>query len=767
MPGTDEKFLKRLLATFHAEAREHIQAIASGLVELEKVSPEETKAGILDAIFRAAHSLKGDARTVNSRDVETVCQSLENVFALLKGRDLVPSPGLFDLLHQAVTVLGQLLQSTEAGVSDSAAPGMAQIVSSLKKALAESGTIPVTQPALEPSTMSKSTPEARQDNPMESPALADTIRVSTAKLDELLLQAEELLSAKLAANQRVTSLRQLQSRPAEWRKKWGKLRGEVRALQQTLSHKENGHGGPRADARLLQIADFLEWNYEFMESLETELADLVKATAQDQRSVGAMVDHLLADMKTVVMLPFSTLLDVFPRFVRELSRDQGKEVDLVIRGGEIEMDRRVLEEMKAPLIHLVRNCLDHGIEPPQRRQQRSKPQRGTITISISPKDSNTVELLITDDGNGIDTAKIKTAALKSGLLSPEKAQTLDDKEALPFVFQAGISTSPIITDISGRGLGLAIVKEKVDKLKGTLSLETEPGKGTTFRMGLPLTLARFRGVIVRVQEHHFVVPTGDVERAARVKKTDIKSVENRKTIALKGQAISLVGLGEALELPPRTSRSEPPEALPVVVLTWANQRIAFFVDEVLGEQEVLLKTLGKQLTRVRNIAGATILGNGRVVPILNVADLMTSAVRVSQAGLEAPGAETAAMEEKEKKSVLVAEDSITSRSLLKSILESAGYDVETAVDGIDAFTKLRSAQFHAVVSDVDMPRMNGFGLTAKIRADKKLAELPVILVTALDSRADREHGIDVGADAYIVKSSFDQSNLLEVIRRLI
>ncbi len=378
-----------------------------------------------------------------------------------------------------------------------------------------------------------------------------------------------------------------------------------------------------------------------------------------------------------------------------------------------------------------------------------------------------MELLITDDGNGIDAAKVKAAALKSGLLSPEKAHALDAQEILALVFQPGVSTSPIITDISGRGLGLAIVKEKVEKLKGTLSLETVPGKGTTFRMGLPLTLARFRGVIVRVQEHLFVVPTGDVERVARVKATEIKTVENRKTIALNGQAIALVGLGETLELPHKSAKSDRPETVPVVVLRVGRQRIAFSVGEVLGEQEVLVKTLGKQLTRVRNLAGATILGNGKVVPILNVADLMRAAVRASEAGFEVPSVETPPIEETEKKSVLIAEDSITSRSLLQNILETAGYQVETAVDGIDAFTKLRSAQFHAVVSDVDMPRMNGFGLTAKIRADKKFAELPVILVTALDSRSDREHGIDAGASAYIVKSSFDQSNLLEVLRRLL
>ena len=767
MSAKDEQFLKRLAVTFRTEARELVQAIASGLVELENASTEEAKASNLEAIFRAAHSLKGAARSVNNIEVETVCQSVEHVFALLQRRELVASLGLFDRLHQAVTVLGQLLQSPEAGASSPAAPRMAEIVAALKTASAESGFIPENKSALEPPIIPKATAEARQDNPPEIPALGDTVRVSSAKLDALLLQAEELLAAKLAAHQRVTGLRQLQSRPAEWKKKWTKLQGEVRTLQQTLSRKENGSGQALPKGSLVRITEFLDWNREFIESLDIEFADLATASAQDQRSVGAMVDNLLDDMKKIVMLPFSTLLDVFPRFVRELSRDQGKDVELVVRGGEIEMDRRVLEEMKDPLIHLVRNCLDHGIEAPQNRLQQGKPSRGTLAISISPKDSSTVELTVADDGNGIDPAKVKAAALKSGILSPERSQALGAKEALPLIFQPGISTSPIITDISGRGLGLAIVKETVEKLKGKLSLETELGKGTTFRMDLPLTLARFRGVLVRVQEHYFVVPTGDVERVARVKTTEIKTVENRKTIVLNGRAIALVGLSETLELPQKKDRSDRPETMSVAVLRASGQCIAFSVDEVLGEQEVLVKTLGKQLTRVRNIAGATILGNGRVVPILHVPDLMAAAVRGSEAGFEAPGVETPAIAETEKRCVLVAEDSITSRSLLKNILENAGYQVETAVDGIDAFTKLRSAQFHAVVSDVDMPRMNGFGLTAKIRSDKKFAELPVILVTALDSRSDREHGIDVGASAYIVKSSFDQSNLLEVLRRLI
>ena len=318
-------------------------------------------------------------------------------------------------------------------------------------------------------------------------------------------------------------------------------------------------------------------------------------------------------------------------------------------------------------------------------------------------------------------------------------------------------------------------------------MDSQTNAGTTFRLLIPLTLATFRGVLVRVDEHLFVLPTINLERAVRVDKREIKTVENRETIRLDGQVLSTVRLGDALGLPHRNNGSSAPVGaqnsgsqssffqnevmspnftshIPMVVVAYADKRIAFQVDEVLDELQVLVKGLGKQLARVRNIAGATVLGTGKVAPVLNVPDLMKSAVRSITA---VRAAEKVEKEPARTGRILVAEDSITARILIKNILETAGYQVATAVDGTDAFTQLRSGEFDLVVSDVDMPRMSGFELTARIRDDKKLGELPVVLVTALESREDRERGIEVGANAYIVKSSFDQSNLLEVIRRLL
>jgi two-component system, chemotaxis family, sensor kinase CheA len=764
MPSQDDELLKRLLVTFKVEAQEHIETIASGLVELEQAPTEARQKSVLDTIFRSAHSLKGAARAVNVTDIEAVCQSLESVFASLKRREITPTPELFDLLHRSVDSLGQLLALIDSPASAAPARSRASdMVRALKDVLAGKPSVNLPLPAETPVEIPISS-ETIHAGEEEKRNVAGTVRVSTSKLDAVLLQAEEMLSAKQAGAQRVAKLRHVCHAPAEWKKKWSRVRPDLRSLQHSLQNKEERNGRGANGPQLERLMEFLEWSGDFIETLETNLGELAQTAAHDQRAVASMVDNLLDEMQKVVMQPFSTLLDIFPRLARELSREQGKEIELSIQGSDIEIDRRILEEMKDPLIHLARNCVDHGIETPAERTRNGKAARGTITLSVSAKNGSNVELLISDDGRGIHAEKVKAAAGKMRLLSPEKAESLSDKDALPFIFQSGVSTSPIITDISGRGLGLAIVKEKVEKLNGALSVETVPGKGTSFRIILPLTLARFHGVTVRVGEHLFVLPTSHVERVARVRRDEVKTVGNRETISLGGQAVALARLHAVLGVEEKTGADAPPDIFPVIVLTSANRRIAFQVDEILHEQEVLVKTLGRQLVRVRNIAGATVLGTGKVVPILNVPDLLHFAVQSSDAAMRAPSAVAEAADVKQK-SILVAEDSITSRTLLKNILESAGYRVETSVDGVDAFTKLKSGKFDLVVSDVDMPRMNGFGLTAKIRGDKRYADLPVILVTALDSREDREHGIDVGASAYIVKSSFDQSNLLEIIRR--
>ena len=751
-------FLKKLLATFRVEADEHLKAMSSSLLELEKAPAGARRSELVETIFREAHSLKGAARAVNFADIESVCQSLETVFAGMKSGAEAPGQ-LFDLLHQTLDALGGLLSSESA---DAARPALAKLIRRLDDATKEPPPARAA-PALRTSPAEPPGATAAEPPPAARGPAPDTVRISTAKLDAAMRQTEELLAARLAAGERARELREFVTALAARKKERAESQTVLRALERSLrrSAKGDGSDGASGEQRLLaRLIEQTEAGSLFVKRLEDGLAGLARSAEDDHRALTATIDNLLHDVKEMQLLPVSSLLETLPRMVRELARDRGKQVELSLRGGEIEIDRRILEELKAPLLHLIRNCVDHGIETPAVRNQSGKPPQGMISIAISQKDGGKIELAVADDGAGIDVGKVKAAAAKLGKASAEETDRLEEREALALVFRSGVSTSPIITDLSGRGLGLAIVREKIERLGGAVTLATRVDAGTTFRIVLPLTLATFRGVLMRAGERLFVVPASSVERVARVAAGDIQTVENRETILLGGQAVPLVRLGDVLELP---RKDESGDAVPVVVLGSGPARIAFQVEEVRGEQEVLVKTLGPQLARVRNVAGASVLGTGEVAPVLNVGDLLQSATKLA---VTAPAAGEK-LAETRKRAVLVVEDSITSRSLLKNILESAGYSVTTAVDGIDAYTALKTATFDLVVSDVEMPRMDGFDLAAKVRADKQLSELPIVLVTALESREHRERGIEVGASAYIVKSSFDQSNLLEVVRRLI
>lgn len=763
MSGTNHELLKKLLATFRIEAAEHVSAISSGLVELEKSPLAERRAEIVEAIFRQAHSLKGAARAVNLVKAEALCQSLETEFSRLKVQNQPFSSERFDQLHQMVDSLHAILSQAEASVisdSELAEPQRSQADGG--PLIAESD-----RPAPPPTdaTIAEGALGERRVVTVDKPSVPDTVRVSSSKLDALLGEAEELLSAKAAAAHRLTQLQDINLMATSQDRAWRKVRPVALDLRRFLD-RENGLTGSgmskeleKASLQTGRILSFLEKDAETLRSIRSQLNSLADNLEDDQRALDRRVNDLVTDAKRLAMLPLSSVLAAFPKLVRDLSRDYGKNVGLTIEGGDIEADRRILEEMKDPLMHLIRNCIDHGIEDPAERARKRKPPCATITTTISPKSGDRVEIVISDDGAGVDVQRVVAAATKLGLVADVDTQKMDHQEALSLVFRSGLSTSPIITEVSGRGLGLAIVQEKVEKVGGTVSIETRPGEGTTFRLVLPITLATFRGVLVRVGQNQFVLPAAYVRRILRVRRDEVKTAGNRETIQLNGRAASLVRLGDILGIAERTTTAASQQKMPAAVLSLGGEQMVFLVDEVLYDEEVMVKGLGKQLRRVHNIAGAAVLGTGKVVAVLNVADLFRSAAKATVG----PSSHS----EEKPKSVLVAEDSITARTLLKNILESVGYRVKTAADGAEALAALRTEDFDLLVSDVDMPRMSGLDLTAKVRADRRLSELPVVLVTALESRQDRERGVEVGANAYIVKSSFDQSNLLEIVRRLI
>jgi two-component system chemotaxis sensor kinase CheA len=775
MNKKNEEFQKRLLLTFRIEAEEHLKAMTSGLIEMEKDLSPELKTEIIETVFREAHSLKGAARSVSITEIETICQFLESVFARLKRSEIDLTSELFDTLHKVVDTLSEIIFP----IDDGKAKDGKDRVLKIKKLLTEieagkpkgesliSDRKLQTEGTAAKSTIQNSKSEINTPFPenkaqvRQSPQAKEMLRISADKMVALLLQVEEIVSAKLAVNQHANDVGNILSMFDVWNKEWSKKYRSIRDFQRK-QEKKNGAGEKnQSNSQSLIILEFLNWAYTRIKSIENKLVELKKQADHNRYSINTMVDNLLEDVKKILMLPFSTLIETLPKMVRDLSHEQGKDVELSINGEDIEIDRRILEEMRIPFMHLIRNSIDHGVEKPEERLHNNKQRAGRISIAVSRVEDNKVEIIFSDDGRGINVEKVKEVSMKQRIISPSEKENLSNQEALPLVFQSGVSTSAIITDISGRGLGLAIVKEKVEQLGGQVSIESRHNAGTSFKILLPVSIATFRGVLARVAEQELVIPTVSIEKVLRVKREEIGTVENRETISLWGATIPLVPLDSILELPTKKNESI---FIYVVIVGSAEKLIGFVVDEVLNEQEVLVKNFGRQLSRVRNVVGATILGSGKVVPVLNVSDLIKSTVKYAEAPVKA---DTAQARDEKKKSILVVEDSITSRMLIKNILETSGYLVKTAFDGIDAITQLKTEEINLVVSDVDMPRMNGFDLTAKIRSDKKLSELPVVLITALDSSADREHGIDVGANAYIVKSDFNQSNLLEVVRRLV
>ncbi len=768
-----EEFLKKIRATFKIEATEGIANITSNLIELEKKPPEAKQAQLIEAIFREAHSLKGAARAVNITEIETICQAMESVFSALKNKTIALDSRLFDLFHLTVNTLSNILEVADQEIPETLKGRVTTLSINLLKV--EAGEInevelpePASPPEAQPFTINdgkhpddKLPQQLQQDHhqqpqqahryqPTDQPQKAEasrktiqvspavkhdeTIRISVEKLDNLLFQSEEMLALKQTFDHVGEGLRATVKKLNSW--------------------------SYEASEVSLKMEDYVEWTSSLVKTVEADLEKLRKFSMMEAYNSGAKIESLLDEVKKMISVPVSTILDVFPKAARDMSKDKGKEVSVAIRGEEIEVDRRILEEIRNPLMHLLRNCVDHGIEKPQIRKQKNKPEKGLIQLIIDRMENNMVEITIADDGAGIDMDKLMKRYLKQEKIPASEASGIKEQTLLNYIFKSGISTSDMITDLSGRGLGLAIVQEKIEQLGGSVSVKTTAGKGTEFRIQIPLALVTFRGVRVLLGEREYIVPTSKIDRVLRLDKSAVKTVENKETIPYNGEVISLVHLSDLLEMPFKESEGTHILAL---VFCSLDEPIGFAVDEILDEEVVLVKKFNNQLKRVRNVAGATVLGSGKVIPILNVSDLLKSAVKETSQRVREKRTE----KEKEMNTILVVEDSITSRMLLKNILETAGYKVSTAIDGVEGYTKLKEEPFDLIVSDVDMPRMNGFDMTAKIRSDKALAELPIVLVTSLSKKEDRERGMEVGANAYIVKSSFDQSNLLEVVERLL
>jgi two-component system chemotaxis sensor kinase CheA len=688
----------QLLAIFAVETTEHVQAMNRHLLALEGGATGEAREVLLPELFREAHNLKGAARAVSLSEVEALAHELEDLFARMKAGRLEPDR---ELLERAFRQLDSIEELVRAATGGSAEP--------------------------EPPPAGPADPEPAPPAPAAAPAAAvrapagdDSVRVATAKLDALMAQVGELLVMELGAEQRLDDARSLEAELATA----GQSAERLRAARKSLG----------------------------------ALRQRLQADARTRAQVTA---ELGADVRRARMRPVATLFQAFPRMARDLARDRGKEVAVAVDDGGTEVDRSVLEQVKDPLVHLVRNCIDHGLEPPEVRAEAGKPRAGRISLRARQR-GDTLLVEVADDGAGIDPARVRATAVERGLLGPEAAAELADGEALGLVFRSGFSTSRVVTDLSGRGVGLDVVREHVDRLHGSIDVASDVGQGTTMSLSVPLSVSTMHCLLLEAGGQTFALPVTGVERIVRVAAGQVQRAEGRRAVPVDGRPVVLASLAEVMGLG-APARAEDPEAKrPVIVAAGHGRRVGLLVDRLERTQELVVKSLPAPLERIRHVAGATILGSGRAALILSSADLIASVERAEGAGAGTAGTALAPAP-----TILVAEDSITTRTLEKSILEGAGYRVRVAADGAEAWRLLQEAGCDLLLTDVEMPEMDGFELTTRVRADQRLRDLPVVLVTSLDSDTDRERGVSAGADAYVVKGAFDQERLLDTLRRLL
>ncbi len=565
----------------------------------------------------------------------------------------------------------------------------------------------------------------------------DTIRVKPESLDSLMMLAGEMA---------VTTAR------------------AVKALSVIDELVDLWDEGSRGSESWYAVQDHKRSDNERIRHMRGLLARLERSGKEEIGRLEPVASELVESIKDLRLLPFSTIFNLFPRMVRDLSQEQGKLIQLEVVGGAVSADKHLLEELKDPLMHLIRNAIDHAIESPEERRALGKTAEATIRLKAYRTPSRMV-IEVSDDGRGLDEKLIGETAVRKRLLTQKAAADLSPEANHRIIFTPGFSTSSLITDVSGRGVGLDVVLTNVENLKGTISVESVPGQGCTFRIEAPLSLATTRVLLVRLGKRSYAIPMEAVEKTFLLSYKVVFSMEGRPVVQMEDQPVWVAPLTELLELRAERNipRADNDQDRAGVLLSIGWDRVGLFVDELLDEQEVIVKPFAGLLKRVRNVLGSTILSTGEVCMVLNAHDLIKSV----QSRPVTPLSDDSNLKTQRKKVILLAEDSITTRTQEKRILETAGYEVVTAVDGAEAFAKLGSREFDAVVSDIEMPNMTGLQLAERIRRESRYEELPIILVTSLATDADRKKGAEVGANAYITKGTFDQNVLLETLRRLV
>jgi two-component system sensor histidine kinase and response regulator WspE len=745
-----------MLELFRLEAESQMQVLTNGLLALER---NPTAAEPLEVCMRAAHSLKGAARIVGLDVGVSVMHAMEDCFvAAQRGAISLRQPQI-DVLLQGVDLLNRVANTPDAelaawtGSKESDVGGLLEALTAVLKGRLETEPAAVTVAApLAAVTVAAPpvvvVPESQPSSVAEEHDGAERVlRVTANNLNRLLGLAGESMVESRWLKPFAESMLRLKRLHDEVGKT---LEGLREVLSKQASHSRSETLLVDAQHRLHQCRQALSQRFTEIEMFDSRSANLA---------------HRLYDAALACrMRPFADGVRAFPRMVRDLGRSLGKQVRLEIIGEATQVDRDILEKLDAPLGHLLRNAIDHGIESTDERRAVGKAEEGVVRLEARHS-AGLLQIITADDGRGIDLDKLRTAVVERKLTTVEMAGKLSEAELLEFLFLPGFTLKETVTEISGRGVGLDVVQDMIKEVRGTIRVFSQPGKGARFQLQLPLTLSVVRTLLVEIGGEAYAFPLHHIVRTLKLPKREINVLEGRQYFQFEGRSIGLVSAHQVL------GGSEPKsvgEDLAVIIVGESGKAYGLVMDRFLGERELVVQPLDGRLGKIKDIAAGALMEDGSPVLIVDVEDLLRSVEKLVAVGrLDKVQRGADGSQGKARKRVLVVDDSLTVRELERKLLDHGGYEVEIAVDGMDGWNAVRTGHFNLVVTDVDMPRMDGIQLVNLIKKDPNLKSLPVMIVSYKDRQEDRRRGLEAGADYYLTKGSFHDETLLQAVVDLI
>lgn len=738
---------------FRIEAENQTQVLTAGLLLLER---HPSAAEALESCMRAAHSLKGAARIVGLAIGVSLAHAMEDVFVAAQRGAITLRQRQIDCLLRGVDLLARISKTPEAGLDEWTAHNQAEVngLVAVLSSVLEGG-----EPAEAPVPVQE-TPESQGASAAPAPASvapataeavehADRIlRVTADNLNRLLgLTAESLVESRWLKPfaESLLRLKRLQHQTGK----------ALDALRETLEHQ-----ALMSEQAELYLAAAQRGVVEGRQFLSEKLVELELFDSRSANLAHRLYDEALACR----MRPFADGLQGFPRMVRDVGRALGKDARLEVVGETTQVDRDILEKLDAPMGHLLRNAVDHGIEAPEQRRAAGKPEFGTVRLEARHS-AGMLQIIVSDDGRGVDVERVRQAVVQRKLTREEIAARMSEAELLEFLFLPGFSMKETVTDISGRGVGLDVVQNMIKQVRGSVRISNQAGAGTRFLLQLPLTLSVVRTLLVDIGGDAYAFPLAYIVHTLKLPRSSIELLEGRQHFEYSGRQIGLVGANQVLEGgEARLAGDE----LPIVVVGDPGNTYGLVVDRFLGERELVVQPLDARFGKIKDISAGALMEDGSPVLIVDVEDLLRSVDKLVSGGrLSRVQRDAGADGRRARRRVLVVDDSLTVRELERKLLSNRGYDVEIAVDGMDGWNAVRTGHFQLVVTDIDMPRMDGIELVSLIKRDANLKSIPVMIVSYKDREEDRRRGLEAGADYYLTKGSFHDETLLQAVVDLI